>query len=442
MSTDTPVLLLLGGAYSKGGTYSNTGWMCVHQARSRGLKIWLTDTKENLANSPELAAAADKVTPLSYRDREACVAWSIEQARTTSFVGVYSYREFAVEAVAAVSEALGLPGNALADVERVRNKLACRQALRARGFRQPASALCSSLHEAQAFIAAHPGGPWILKPPAAMGSAGVSLIRNMAELEQAMGYLAKSCDALANNFREQGIAEKALLHAETAPFLVECFQTGEEFSAEGVFVYGQPHVVAVTAKRTAGAPHFVEIGHAMPAELESDVFDKVKETVESALLALNLKWGQFHVEFWIDNGEVVLGEVHVRPGGDFIHYMMQYVTDIELYGVVFDQMLGRPVDMAKYQPRRGAAIGFLTPLAGLIAAISGWEEAIADPHCLVAELNMKVGDSIGPIYSSTDRHAFLVVGGATTSEAKQHVERLTSAVQIQMQEKMVDARRA
>jgi hypothetical protein len=55
---------------------------------------------------------------------------------------------------------------------------------------------------------------------------------------------------------------------------------------------------------------------------------------------------------------------------------------------------------------------------------------------------MKVGDSIGPIYSSTDRHAFLVVGGATTSEAKQHLERLTATVQIQVQEKMVDARHA
>jgi biotin carboxylase len=439
MNTDTPVLLLLGGAYSKGGTYSNTGWMCVHQARSRGLKIWLTDTEENLANSPELAAAADKVTPLSYRDREACVAWSIEQARTTSFVGVYSYREFAVETVAAVSEALGLPGNALADVERVRNKLACRQALRARGFHQPAIALCSSLHEAQAFIADHPNGSWIVKPPAAMGSAGVSLVRDMAELEQAISYLAESCAALAGNFKQQGIIEKALLHAATVPFLIACFQPGEEYSAEGVFVYGQPHVVAATAKLTAGTPHFVEIGHSIPAELDPAVFHKVKETVESALLALNLKWGQFHVEFWIDNGEVVLGEVHVRPGGDFIHYMTQYVTGIELYGVVFDQMLGRQVDMAKYQPQRGAAITFFTPPAGLVSAISGWEEAIADPHCLIAELNMKVGDHIGPIYSSTDRHAFIVVGGATAQEAKQHRERLTAAIQIQVQEETVSA---
>ena len=442
MSTDTPVLLLLGGAYSKGGTYSNTGWMCVNQARSRGLKIWLTDTEENLANAPELVAAADMVTPLSYRDREACVAWSIEQARTTSFVGDYSYREFAVETVAAVSEALGLPGNALEDVARVRNKLACRQALHKRGFRQPAIALCSSLHEAKAFIAAHPTGPWIIKPPAAMGSAGVSLIHNIAELEQAMSYLAKSCDALASNFREQGIVEENLLRAATEPFLIECFQHGEEYSAEGVFVYGQPHVVTATAKSTFGPPHFVENGHSIPAELDPGVFRKVKETVESALLALNLKWGQFHVEFWLDNGEVVLGEVHVRPGGDFIHYMTQYVTGIELYGVVFDQMLGRPVDMTKYQPQRGAAIRFLTLPPGRITAISGWEEVIRDPHCLVAELNLKVGDHIGPIYSSTDRHTFIVAGGATTQAAKQHIKRLTTAIQIQMQEETVVAHHA
>src|SRR5438045_3905319 len=116
MNANTPTLLLLGGANP------NAGMMYINQARSRGLNVWLTDTEENLEHAPEIAAAADKVTVLSYRDIEACVAWSVEQAKTTPFIGVYSFREFAVEAVAAVAEALGLPGNPLQNVYCVRNK--------------------------------------------------------------------------------------------------------------------------------------------------------------------------------------------------------------------------------------------------------------------------------------------------------------------------------
>ena len=426
MKTDAPALLLLGGANP------NTGLMCISQARSRGLKIWLTDTEENLALSPTIVAAADHAAPLSYRDRDACVAWSLAQARKSSFVGVYSYREFAVEAVAAVSEALGLPGNSLQDVVRVRNKLTCRQALQTNGFRQPAVAMCTSLLEAQAFIAAHPIGPWVMKPPAAMGSAGVSIIHTISDLERAIDYLTESCNALADNFRQHGIIEESLRQAAKGPFLIECFQRGEEYSAEGVFVYGQPHVLVATAKRTFGPPNFVEVGHAMPAELDPEVWRTVKKTVESALLALNLRWGQFHVEFWLDNDQPVLGEVHVRPGGDFIHYMTQYVTGLELYGVLFDQMLGRPIDITKYQHQRGAAIRFLTPPPGRVTAINGWEKVITDPHCLLAELALKVGDQLGSVYSSSDRHAFILANGVTAQDAERHVERLNSLVRIEI----------
>src|SRR5438270_10947038 len=104
-----------------------------------------------------------------------------------------------------------------------------------------------------------------MKPPAAMGSAGVSLIHDIAELEQALRYVDESCGALAENFQQHGVMEESLWNAASGPFLIECFQHGEEFSAEGVFVYGQPHVLTATAKVTFGPPHFGQIGHPLPA---------------------------------------------------------------------------------------------------------------------------------------------------------------------------------
>ncbi len=63
-----PTLLMLGGANP------NVALACIRQARTRDLKIWLTDTEENLEHAPDIVAEVDQVSVLSYRDRGACVA--------------------------------------------------------------------------------------------------------------------------------------------------------------------------------------------------------------------------------------------------------------------------------------------------------------------------------------------------------------------------------
>lgn len=412
MPANTPLLLLLGGASP------NAGLSCIRQAHARGLDVWLTDTAAHLEHAPDIVAAADRVSALDYEDLASCVAWATAQAQTTPLIGVFGFREFAMESVAAVADALGLPGNTQMAVQRVRNKFACRQHLREQGFPQPAAARCTSLEEAQRFADAHRPGPWIVKPLASMGSEGVSLVRDAADWTHAMQHLRDD---------HYGSATTA-----AAPFLIETFQTGQEFSAEGVFVDGQPHVLALTEKITTGAPHFVEVGHSLPATLDAETTRAVKTTVEAALRVLGLSWGNFHVEFWLDGATVVLGEVHVRPGGDFIHFMTEHVTELDLFGVVFDQLLGRPLDPKSWGPRKGAAMRFLTPPPGRVTALSGWDDVRADPQYVTGRLTLHVGDTINPLRSWTDRSSFVVATGRTTAEAIAAAERLRSQVLVEV----------
>ncbi|HEV8639295.1 MAG TPA: ATP-grasp domain-containing protein [Chloroflexota bacterium] len=426
MSTGDRLLLLVGGAGAK------QGLDCARQARARGLRIWLTDTAENLAQAPDVVALAEQVTVLPYHDAAACVAWATDRARRDAFIGVFGFREFAVEAAAAVAEALGLPGNPLPAVRCVRDKLACRRALQELGFRQPAAALCSSRGEALAFAAAHPPGPWIVKPPAAMASLGVSLVADPADWGPAIAHVAGGRQVLTALFERQGMAVESQPDAARGSFLVECFQPGDEFSAEGLFVYGQPHVLVLTAKRTTSGPHFVELGHAMPAELDPAVTRAAAETVEAALRSLGLRWGVFHVEFWLDGGRPVLGEVHVRAGGDYIHFMTQHVTGIELFGAVFDQLLGRRLEPADWRPRRGAAVRYLDPPPGRVTAIDGWDAVREDPACLVANGKLQVGDLVPALRCSLDRSSFVVTTGGTTPEAVLAADRLCAAVRVEV----------
>jgi biotin carboxylase len=410
-------LLLLGGASLAPGRD------CLDQAQARGLPVWLADTAANLAAVPDLAARAAGMTELPYSDPGACAAWAAAQGAGHDFAGVYGFRELAMESVAAVAGVLGLPATPLPVIRLLRDKAACRQALRERGFRQPASALCATAAQVTEFIAATPPGPWVVKPPAAQGSVGISLVHGPAEVGAAITHLISSYGDFAR--------EMSLSAAPAAGgFLAEEFQRGTEYSVEGVCVGGAAQVLAITEKITTGAPHFVEVGHSMPAELSAAAQDAVTDTVSGALRALGVGWGVFHVECWLDDGGVVLGELHNRPGGDHIHTMVQHVTGVELHGVVFDQILGRPVPAGSWRPRGGAAMRFLTPPPGRVTVVEGWDRVQADPRLITAYCGLAAGDVVGPVASYLDRPGYVVATGPTRQAAAACARELCASVAV------------
>src|SRR2546421_656119 len=119
-------------------------------------------------------------------------------------------------------------------------------------------------------------------------------------------------------------------------FLIEEFQPGTEYSAEGVFVEAQPQVITLTTKHLMEeADCFIERGHVIPALLPEPVSRRARQVVEAALRALGLVYGVFHVEFWIDGDRIGLGEVHVRPGGDYIPLRAELGPGLELYGLCY-----------------------------------------------------------------------------------------------------------
>jgi biotin carboxylase len=407
-----------------GGASPAPGRDCLDQAQARGLPVWLADTAANLAAVPDLTARAAGVTELPYSDPAACAAWAAAQGAGHDFAGVYGFRELAMESVAAVAGVLGLPGTPLPVIRLLRDKAACRQALRERGFRQPASALCVTATQVAAFIAATPPGPWVIKPPAAQGSVGISLVHGPAEVGAAITHLVSSYGDFARDMSLPHQADPA------GAFLAEEFQRGTEYSVEGVCVGGTARVLAITEKITTGAPHFVEVGHSMPAELGAAAQHAVTDAVSAALRALRVGWGVFHVECWLDGGDVVLGELHNRPGGDHIHTMVQHVTGVELHGVVFDQMLGRPVHAGPWRPSRGAAMHFLTPPPGRVTAVEGWDRVRADPRLITAYCGLAAGDVVGPVASYLDRSGYVVATGPTRQAAAACVRELCASVAV------------
>ncbi len=407
MTTETPSpgVLLVGGAGDMTLSVDVAEEVLV-QARKRHLHTHVTNTSATLAATPTVTALADTASAVDFEPPEQSAAWALGRAADGEpFDVVLGVREMAQVAVADVAAALGVPGNPPHAVRRVRTKDACRAALADAGFAQPAWRVCAGAAEAADFLAAT-SGPWVVKPRDAMGSEGVSLITGPNQLPGAL----------------------RLLPTED-PFLVEEFVDGPEFSVEGVFQGGAPTVLAVTAKEKLPPPYFVEVGHVLPAELPEETRRTIERHVIAALTALELRYGLFHVELWLAGDGVVLGEVHVRNGGGWIHRLLPHaIPGLEMFGLVIDDALGRPRDGAPLVPVRGAATRFFTPPPGRLVSVTGWERVRAHPAVLYAELTVAPGDVIRPMESGEDRVGAVVVGADTAAEARELARELVASV--------------
>ncbi|WP_159026414.1 ATP-grasp domain-containing protein [Streptomyces vietnamensis] len=402
-------VLILGGAAPAGAGHGrDLSLRALTQFKARGSRIVVTDTAEALAAAPEYAFLADETHAVDYTDPEACVAWALAYAERHPVDAVTGFREYSVVAVAEVAAALGLAGNRPELVRTVRTKDLCRLALNDLGFRQPAVSLCSSTADIEDFLARH-GGPAVVKPRDAAGSEGVVRVDGPGEAAAAL--------ALAGGGGDSG------------PVLVEEFVTGPEFSVEGVFAGGTPYALAVTGKILAPGT-FVEAGHVTPVELADGRHEEITHEATRALKALGLTHGIFHVECWLTAEGPVLGEVHVRPGGDWLHAMVEWAhPGLELLGCLHDDLLGLAVSLPG-RPVRGAAVRFVLPEAGVVTAIDGWETVAAHDGLIHAELALAPGDTVVTAASSGDRVGTVCLGAESTRAAADRVEALLAGLRV------------
>ncbi|QNE17464.1 ATP-grasp domain-containing protein [Kribbella qitaiheensis] len=253
---------------------------------------------------------------------------------------VAGYGEFALPAVAAISAQLGIrsvPG----PVDQRPGKSVQRTLFAAGGCRPVRHLLCSRPDEVRAFVEA---GPAVLKPDLGNGSLGVFAVDRTDQMEQGWRWV-------------RGAGLGAVLAEERL--------SGPEFSVETRSVSGLHEALMVTEKFTSGPPHFVEIGHVMPAR--TDV-DELKDEAVRALSALGHTDGPAHVELIrTDDGPKIV-EVNRRLGGDRIWELLQLSTGIDvLRQVLLDALDPKP-----------AAVGGDATAAAAIRFVHGSEAMFAN----------------------------------------------------------------
>lgn len=405
-------LLVVGGA--EGGRNGATKpFRCLDQARARGLRVVLLDTARHLARSPDAVAIADEVHELDYFDHEQLRLWAATYPNEIDYV--FAYGEGSDLASAIVGEIRQLPWNPVEPVRVTREKDLSRETLRRGGFPQPQCRRVRGMAEAEAFMEQH-RGPWVCKPLDSAASRGVTLVRDPSELTAAAARL-------------EGWTE--------GTFVIEQYVPSRNYMADGVILAGQPKVLVLSDRFMTGEPLFLDMGFAMPsALLSAEQYAEVSAEIERAVRVLGLTHGLFHIEFWFgeDTG-LVLGEPHARCGGQLVDQLIELaIPGLELFGAVYDDLLGDPPPVEKLTPTRGAVSRYLMAPPGRVEAIEGWDAVAADPRCRHASLAVQPGDVQPSFAELKDRSAVLVAAEPTVESSHRALDEWSETLRFVMQD--------
>jgi len=364
-----------------GGLSPNQGANFINEAHTCGYKVLVTDQENEFQKNKDLIDLADETSVLDYTQTNDCLHFVESIINKINIKLVYSFREKAMYSVSILNQRLNIPWTLPLSVELIRNKYSCRKFLELNGFMQPKIYLCKDKLEFQNKILElnilKKSDRYIFKPVTGMGSEYIYEIP--LQLDAAMNETPN----------------------HIAPFLLEEFIEGKEYSAEGLCVNGKPHIVAITEKFLIPNT-FIEIGHCLPANLSKDLTQNIKTTIEDAATKIGLTHGVLHIEFWIQEDKIILGEFHNRPGGQLISLLTSLFIGNSIYKTSLEKNLKSDfiveLNQNIFNENNFFAVWCIAPKkSGKINLIEIPPDFKNDPDILFLDCHAKIGE-----FCSTD----------------------------------------
>lgn len=390
----------------------SSGLELVTRAHELGHTVIVLSSATGPGQDP---SKADRVITADTRDRAAALdvirALHAESPLDAVLPGFEHYVSLAAHAAAA----LGLPGIAPDGVEPLCHKHRMRRALDAAGLDQPRYRVVSGARSAAAAYA-ELGPVCVVKPVDQSGSLDV---RRAGCEEEAVGAFRRALrSGRGNGSRGLGLV------------LVEEYVRGPEYSVEGYVEDGRVHVLAVTEKILGAEPHFVEVGHIVPARLEARTADRIRSYVVRVLEAVALGIGPFHAELRMSARGPLLMEVAARLPGDRIPDLLRLACGHDLYEIMLRCYLGLP-NPAPATRRTGARAGiryFLRPGLDTYREFRVDPVIESDPRVREIGVLLPPGSALPDPGSSAGRLGYVLAAGASYRETAGVLRRAERAV--------------
>lgn len=313
-----------------------------------------------------------------------------------------------------INDKMSLSGVSQEMAIRATNKSLMRTAFEKYGAPSPMSYCTVTSGEAWRIFTQEFDTDAILKPSRNSGSRGIAKIERGISL---------------THFME--LYGRAYTESRDKQVLIEQFIDGPEFSVEIIVWNGDVNVLAVTDKKTTGAPYFVELGHNQPSVYSSDIVAKVKAAAITGVKALGLTNCACHAEIKLEHNKAYIMEIGARLGGDFISTELTHLsTGIDMVAAAINVAMGESPDLNPRKAPASACIRYFCPKPGKLVSIQGLEY-MNDNHVYSYEIQCCIGDKIREVRSSLDRCGHIIVIANSSMEAISIAENLINTVKFE-----------
>jgi biotin carboxylase len=384
----------------------------IERARELGLRVVAVDRNPD---APGLAAADERAV-VDFQD----VGAVTDVGRRHGVDGVLTVSaDRAVPIVAAVAEALSLPGIGTDTAHAMTHKVAMRRQLAEAGVPQPAFAAVRNLHEGRAALETV-GLPAVLKPADSGGQRGVFRLESADDLERHL--------------------HAALAESSTEEAIVEAFHEGLELNGLAIARGGEVTLLTLSDRlRPPGIGFGVGWIHLYPSTLYGDALAEAERESIRAVRALGLRDGVAFPQLIVAGGEARIVEVAARiPGGQMAD-LARHATGVDLVEIALRQALGDDVPETLVRPaaQQPLAIRFLTaepgPLpTGKVRRVSGLERVLAFPGVVQADVFLTEGETIRPVRLDGDRRGYVIAVGDTNLEALERAESAATLLDVEV----------
>lgn len=382
----------------------------IQKAKEMGLDVVAVDMNPNAIGFEETGVIKEVISTID-------IPKVVDAAKRHHVDGVMTLAsDMPMRSVAAVARELGLVGINDETALRATNKIEMRNALKENNVPIPGFFKVSSRNEYEVAIK-HFSSAFIVKPADNSGSRGIFKIEDLEDSQT----IYDAYDYSRASSRNGNV-------------LVEEYMNGPEVSVETLSIDGVCHVIQITDKLTTGAPHFVEMGHSQPTQLDSRTVDRICEVAKAANKAIGITNGPSHTEIIVTSEGPKIVELGARLGGDCITtHLVPLSTGVDMVESCINIALGEKPDI-EYRWNKGSAIRYFSQHAGVVKKIEHIDEAMSIVGVQQINVVHGVGETVTEIKSSGARMGFVIAQDDTAKLAIKDCENALARIKVEIGE--------
>ena len=351
----------------------------IKAAQRMGLEVLIASTGKH-----SLITEVHAGLHIDFDDMAAAIETILSEAAIKPFAGILGSDDSTVELAASVAAELGLPHNPAKAAQLSCRKDLARAELALAGAPVPIHCLIDLSKPIKNQMA---GLPWpcVIKPLNLSASRGVIRANNEKEFIEACA-------------RVKNIIAHATDEFDRTHVLIEDYIDGIEIAYEGYLNDGELHTLTIFDKpEPLTGPYFEETIYVTPSQLNIDIQESIKQTVQLACKIYELKTGPVHAELRIDqNNKPWILEVASRTIGGDCARTLDSDNGFNVEELTISLAINKGYEIHKDKGYRGV---MMMPIkqGGILRRVEGLSMARNVEHIESVDILIRQGNELVPL---------------------------------------------